>query len=113
MPPIGIAACAPQSNALTASLTPWCGYVTLATGGCQMRPSNESSVKRPRISLDVLPELRRRVRLAAARRDVTVQEYVREAIEERLRHDLPDDARAASLTAATDPVLAELWANPR
>ena len=73
-----------------------------------------ASTKRPRISLDVVPELRRRLRLAAAKRDLTIQQYVLEAIEERLRDDLGDEREAMlALTAKTDPVLAELWDNPR
>jgi uncharacterized protein (DUF1778 family) len=73
-----------------------------------------ASPKRPRISLDVVPEVRRRLRLAAAKRDLTVQQYVLEAIEERLRDDLGDEREAMlALTAKTDPVLAELWDNPR
>ncbi|HEV8639130.1 MAG TPA: hypothetical protein VG370_33400 [Chloroflexota bacterium] len=74
----------------------------------------DPAAKRPRISLDVDPELRRRVRLAAAMRDVTVRRYLLEAIEARLRDDLsePDD-EAVALTAAADPVLAELWDNDR
>ena len=72
----------------------------------------ESSVKRPRISIDVQPEVRRRLRLAAARRDMTVREYVLEAIEERLREDLGDEGEGMlALTAKADPVLAELWDN--
>ena len=51
----------------------------------------ESSPKRPRISVDVLPEVRRRLRLAAAKRDVSVQQYVIEAIEEQLREDLGEE----------------------
>lgn len=74
----------------------------------------ESSPKRPRISVDVLPEVRRRLRLAAAKRDLTVREYVLEAIEERLREDLgEEDEGALTLTAKADPVLAELWDNPK
>lgn len=74
----------------------------------------ESSTKRPRISIDVLPEVRRRLRLAAAKRDVTVRQYVLEAIEERLREDLGDESEGVlALTAKADPVLAELWDNPR
>jgi uncharacterized protein (DUF1778 family) len=74
----------------------------------------ESSTKRPRISVDVLPEVRRRLRLAAAKQDVTVRQYVLEAIEERLREDLGDDSGGMlALTAKADPVLAELWDNPR
>ena len=74
----------------------------------------KSSAKRPRISVDVLPEVRRRLRLAAAKRDLTVRQYVLEAIEERLREDLGDDGEPVlALTAKTDPVLAELWDNQR
>ena len=72
----------------------------------------EPSAKRPRISIDVRPELRRRLRLAAAKHDRTVRQYVLEAIEERLREDLGDENEAMlALTAKTDPVLAELWDN--
>lgn len=70
----------------------------------------ESSPKRPRISIDVVPEVRRRLRLAAAKRDLSVRQYVLDAIEERLREDLGGDGMSA-LTAQSDPVLAELWNN--
>ena len=74
----------------------------------------ETSTKRPRISIDVMPEMRRRLRLAAARRDVTIRHYVLEAIAERLREDLGgEDEEFTALTAKTDPVLAELWDTPR
>ena len=74
----------------------------------------ESSPKRLRISVDVLPEVRRRLRLAAARRDLSVREYVLEAIEEHLREDLgKEDEGVLTLRAKADPVLAELWDNPK
>ena len=74
----------------------------------------ESSPKRPRISVDVLPEVRRRLRLAAAKRDLTIRQYVLEAIEERLREDLGEEEEGMlTLTAKADPVLAELWDNPK
>lgn len=73
----------------------------------------ESSAKRPRLSIDVSPEVRRRVRLAAAKRDLSVRQYVLETLEERLRQDLGDDAEGMlALTAKADPLLAELWDNP-
>lgn len=79
-----------------------------------MARSMEASAKRPRISIDVQPAVRRRLRLAAAKRDLTVRQYVLEAIEERLREDLGDEDEAMmALTARTDPVLGELWDNPR
>jgi hypothetical protein len=60
----------------------------------------------------VVPEVRRRLRLAAARRDVTVRQYVLEAIEERLREDLGDEVgEFLALNAKADPLLAELWDN--
>jgi hypothetical protein len=72
----------------------------------------ESATKRPRISLDVQPHVRRRLRLAAAKRDLTIRRYVLQAIEERLREDLGDDGEdIGGLTASVDPVLAELWDN--
>jgi len=74
----------------------------------------ESTAKRPRISVDVMPEVRRRLRLAAAKRDLTVRQYVLDAIEERLREDLGDeDEGVSALTGKADPVLAELWDNRR
>ena len=72
----------------------------------------QSSTKRPRVSVDVVPDVRRRLRLAAARHDVTVQQYVLEAIEERLRDDLGDEGEELlALNAKADPLLAELWDN--
>ena len=72
----------------------------------------QPTAKRPRISIDVPPEVRRRLRLAAAKRDITVRQYVLEAIEEQLREDLGEDSEGVlTLTAKADPVLAELWDN--
>ncbi len=72
----------------------------------------QPTAKRPRISVDVPPEVRRRLRLAAAKRDLTVRQYVLEAIEEQLREDLGEDSEGVlTLTAKADPVLAELWDN--
>jgi uncharacterized protein (DUF1778 family) len=79
-----------------------------------MAPSATHAAKRPRISIDVTPELRRRLRLAAASHDLTIRQYVLEAIQERLREDLPlEESAMSAMTAKTDPVLAELWDNPK
>lgn len=70
--------------------------------------------KRPRISLDVEPAIRRRVRLAAAKRDVSVRQYILDALRERLREDLGDENEGlVALTAEADPVLASLWDNDK
>lgn len=70
-------------------------------------------MKRSRISIDVAPEVRRRLRIAAAKRELSVRAYLVAAIEQRLREDLGEDAESAfALRADADPVLAELWDNP-
>ena len=70
--------------------------------------------QRARLSIDVPREVRRRIRLAAARRDQSIRQYVWEAIEARLQDDLKEDAAAEllALRESVDPVLAELWDNP-
>jgi hypothetical protein len=79
-----------------------------------MARSMGSPAQRPRISVDVPPQVRRRLRLAAAKRDVTVRQYVLDAIEEQLRDDLGVGTEVElGLTAKTDPVLAQLWNNPK
>jgi hypothetical protein len=70
--------------------------------------------KRPRISLDVAPIVRRHIRLAAAKREVSVRQYLLDAVRDRLREDLGDDGEEpVALNAAADPVLASLWDNDK
>ncbi len=74
------------------------------------------SSKRPRISVDVQPETRRRLRVAAAKKDLTVRQYLLSAIEDRLKKDLQEMEEQGwllALTSQTDPVLAELWDNEK
>lgn len=73
----------------------------------------DPSAKRPRISVDVDPDLRRRIRLAAAKRDLTVSEYVLGAVDEWLRQDIGSEAEEAPVITAADPVLVKLWDNPK
>jgi len=79
-----------------------------------MGRSPDSTARRPRISVDVQPEVRRRLRIAAARRDVSIRQYVLEAVEERLHEDLGEEVDGMlTLSTKADPVLAALWENPR
>ncbi len=64
------------------------------------------AVKRARLALDLPPDVRRRVRLAAARRDMTLQDYVRGALDRELARDAPE-----ALSGTDDPVLADVWSN--
>lgn len=70
---------------------------------------------RARLSIDVSREARRRIHIAAARREQTIRDYVWEAVEARLKRDLASDPTAdlIALNDRADPVLAELWDNPR
>ena len=71
---------------------------------------------RARLSIDVAREERRRIHIAAAKRDQSIREYVWEAVEARLKHDLAGELAALDLLALdgrADPVLAELWDNPK
>ena len=72
--------------------------------------------RRARLSIDVPREARRRIHIAAAKREQSIRDYVWEAVEARLKLDLADEALAGDLVALSeraDPVLAELWNNPQ
>jgi hypothetical protein len=72
--------------------------------------------ERVRLNIDVPRDGRRRIHIAAAQRDQSVQDYVWEAVEARLRRDLADDASGADLAVLNgraEPVLADLWNNSR
>jgi hypothetical protein len=74
--------------------------------------------RRTRLSIDVSAEARRRLRLAAARSDQSIRDYVWEAVESKLHRDTapaPPSAAPAQpdrpAAGNADPVLADLWNN--
>jgi predicted transcriptional regulator len=72
--------------------------------------------KRTRLTVDLPTELKQRLRMVAARRDISVRQYVLETLEEQLDRDWVELAQQESLlalTAQADPVLAELWDNEK
>ena len=76
---------------------------------------SSSTSRRVRLSIDVAPQERRRLNVAAARRDQSIRDYVWEAIEARLLLDGVDDHAAGHMVALTeesDTVLARVWDNP-
>ncbi len=78
------------------------------------KKTSRRRVRSRRVSISVRPGVVKRVSLAAAKREMTIVEYLRGAVEERLREDLTGDReRTISMTAKTDPVLAKLWDNPK
>jgi len=75
-----------------------------------------TEAKRTRLTVDLSAELKRRLRLAAARHDVSVGQYVLQTIEQQLEEDareLAEQEGPYALTARDDPVLAELWDNEK
>jgi hypothetical protein len=61
--------------------------------------------KRPRISIDVTPDLRRRIRLAAAARDMSITEYCREVLARHLVQETDgQDARRERALKALESV---------
>ncbi len=78
------------------------------------KKSSKRMVKTRRMSVSVRPGVAKRVSLAAAKREMTIDKYLLGALEERLRQDLTGNGeRTISMTAKTDPLLAELWDNPK
>ena len=72
--------------------------------------------RRARLSIDVSRDARRRIHITAAKRDQSIRDYVWEAVEARLKLDQADELSAAdliALDARADPVLADLWDNPK
>ncbi len=73
-----------------------------------------SAQKRIRLSLYFSLAAQRRLCKAAAQRDLSVEQYVLDAVQQQLQEDLGTASAQASLltlNAQTDPVLAELWNN--
>jgi len=89
--------------------------IFLPVRGSEVRKkSSKSLVKTRRMSISLRPGVAKRVSLAAAKREVTIDKYLLGALEERLREDLTGGCEGTiSMTAKTDPVLAELWDNPK
>jgi plasmid stability protein len=72
--------------------------------------------KRTRLTVDLPAELKQRLRIVAARHDLSVRQYVQETLREQLDKDwaeLVEQESLLALTAQADPVLAELWDNEK
>lgn len=60
------------------------------------------STKRTRLVVDVSPELRRRIKVAAAERDITIRQYVVDALESAVAPDArPQSLRGRPVTKET------------
>lgn len=73
-----------------------------------------TGIKQNRVTIDVPSDVKRRLRLVAAHRDVSIRQYVLETIEQQLTKDwleLAEQEGLLALTAESDPVLGALWDN--
>jgi hypothetical protein len=95
-----------------ASLTPQNGRATLPREIANMARPIESGAKRPRISIDVQPQIGGRLRLAAGKRDLTIGRCGLQASKIApgwMWEMMPRGSEG--LTASADPVPAGLWDN--
>ena len=71
-----------------------------------------TNIERDRLSIDIFPEVHRKIKAYAAIHGQTIREYVLESIQERLRRE-KEDTELMSLTKHLDrdPILKELWDN--
>ncbi|MBU4305604.1 MAG: hypothetical protein KJ893_08330 [Candidatus Omnitrophica bacterium] len=74
----------------------------------------KAAITRERLSIDVLPEEHRQIKVHAALRGETIREYVVESVRERLCQE----TEARELSALTmhldqDPTLKKLWDNEK
>jgi hypothetical protein len=75
-----------------------------------------TTVKRSRLTIDLPVEMKRRLRLVAAQRDISVRQYLLEVIEQQVAEDwveLAEQEGLLALTAQADSVLADLWDNEK
>lgn len=73
-----------------------------------------TDTRRGRLTVDLGEELHRRVKVVAAVRGETVRRFCIEAIQAHLKEAAAAPTEAAwptEMTAAADPVLAQLWDN--
>lgn len=74
----------PVGHGLTLVRAPGMEWFAMTT---RLRPNDErmeQGGQRARLTLDITPEMRRRIRLAAAQRDLTIREYVERILDEAL-----------------------------
>jgi uncharacterized protein (DUF1778 family) len=98
----------PLSDSLDIARLATAPYLRYETINVRARKTSE----RQRLEIAIRHDVASRLERAAARRDLTVRQYVLHAIKDRLRADLADESTAV-MTPQPDPVLAQLWNNRR
>jgi len=70
------------------------------------------SLKRERLSIDVLSDEHRKIKIYAALHGKTIREYVLEIVRERLQHET-EYVQMIDMTTMPSPLLEELWDNDK
>ncbi|MBA7628243.1 hypothetical protein ES703_35719 [subsurface metagenome] len=73
---------------------------------------SKTEVKRKRLSIDVLPEEQRMIKVYATLHGQSIREYVLETINARL-HQEQENNDILAMTTQINPVLKELWDNDK
>jgi len=72
------------------------------------------AIQRERLSIDVLPEEHRQIKVYAALHGETICKYVLESVRERLRRENEmKELSALAMHLEQDPLLKELWNNEK
>jgi len=74
----------------------------------------KAATTRERLSIDVLPEEHRQIKVYAALHGETIREYVVESVRERLHQEAEERGLSAlTMHLDQDPVLKKLWDNKK
>ena len=72
------------------------------------------NMTRERLSIDVVPEEHKQIKVYAALHGETIREYVVESVRERLRQETEEgELSALTMYLDQDPVLKKLWGNEK
>ncbi|MBU0693601.1 MAG: hypothetical protein KKC11_02885 [Candidatus Omnitrophica bacterium] len=74
----------------------------------------KAATTRERLSIDVLPEEHRQIKVYAALHGETIREYVVESVRERLHQEAEErELSALTMHLDQDPILKKLWDNKK
>lgn len=71
-----------------------------------------ATMKRERLTIDVMPEEHRKIKVCATLQGKTIREYILEIVRERLRME-EEERQLSTMATNIGPVLKELWDNEK
>ena len=70
------------------------------------------TTKNKRLSIDILPEEHKRIKLCAAIHGQSIREYILESVRERLRQEI-EEKQLSAMATSLSPALQDLWDNEK